>query len=323
MIRPTPIAFDFELDGEPPDWLVDGVIERGTVTVLSGDTAAGKSLLADALTVAILKGTEWLGRNAQQGRVLYVDEENHRRLVRDRLKALGLDNGERDGLRYFLRAGVALGDRDWNEWLSTETQEHHADLVIIDTASSATSHDVNDNSKVAQLFRDALRPATLGGAAVLVLHHERKTTGDGPRNASQAMLGARQWAGQADGHLAVRATGALSNDPLDGERSRQRFPVELETPKVRDGQPALPERLAIISERDANNRLEWMAIGRDEDPLLGKMAEALQEGVPLRRAELAEAVGLDAKGGTFERLLKAALAADVVVKSGYGAYAAS
>jgi RecA-family ATPase len=210
MIRPTPVTFDFEHDAEPPDWLVDGVIERGTVMVLSGDTAAGKSLIADALTVAVLQGAEWLGREAQQGRVLYVDEENHRRLVRDRLKAFGLSNDERDGLRYFLRAGVALGDTAWNSWLAAETQEHRADLVIIDTASSTTSHDVNDNSKVAQLFRDALRPATLSGAAVLVLHHERKTTGEWPRNASQAMLGARQWAGQADGHLAVRAAGCPS-----------------------------------------------------------------------------------------------------------------
>jgi hypothetical protein len=66
-----------------------------------------------------------------------------------------------------------------------------------------------------------------------------------------------------------------------------------------------------------------MRLVRDEDPLLPQMAEALREAGTLRRAELAQVVGLDAKGGTFERLLKSALAAGSVVKSGHGTYAAS
>src|SRR5215218_10470045 len=204
------------------------------------------------------------GWGAQSRReVLYADEENHRRLVRDRLRAFGLTNADRDGLRYFLRAGVSLGERPWNEWLAAQAQDHRADLVVIDTASSATAGDVNDNSRVAQLYRDALRPATLGGAAVLLLHHERKTNGDYPRNASQSMLGARAWASQADAHIAVRATGKLTSEPTEDGRSRQRYPVEMETPKVRDGQPALPQRLSIVSERDAENRLDWMAVERE------------------------------------------------------------
>jgi len=67
VIEPTPTVFDFERDTEPPDWLTDGVIERGTVVVMSGDTGGGKSLLADALTVAVLHGSDWLGRSVQAG----------------------------------------------------------------------------------------------------------------------------------------------------------------------------------------------------------------------------------------------------------------
>jgi energy-coupling factor transporter ATP-binding protein EcfA2 len=321
VIDPTPLALDFERDDEPPDWLINGVIERGTVVVLSGDTASGKSLVADALTVAVLKGTEWLGRDAQPGRVVYVDEENHRRLVRDRLAAFGLTNAEAHGLVYYLRQCVCLGDADWNAWLVRTAQEHRADLVVIDTASSTTTGDVNDNSRVAQLYRDALRPATVAGAAVLLLHHERKTRSDEHRQAGQAMMGARQWAGQADGHLAIRATGSLTNEPTDDGRSRQRFPVELETPKHRDGQPPLPQRLVIASERDARNRLTWMALRPERDPLLDKLLSAYVGTEALKRAELAGAVGLDPGGGTFQRLLKAALASGEIEKAGHGCYA--
>lgn len=87
---PKAAVFDFEGDQTPPEWLVEGVIERGTVTVLSGDTSAGKSSVADALSVSVLKGAPWLGCPVNRGHVLYIDEENHRRVVRDRLKAFGV-----------------------------------------------------------------------------------------------------------------------------------------------------------------------------------------------------------------------------------------
>jgi hypothetical protein len=320
VIDAKPVEFDFERDDAPPDYLVSGVIERETVTVLSGDTAAGKSIIAAALTVAVLKGTEWLGRDVQAGRVVYVDEENTRRIIRDRLAALGLTNAERDGLAYYLRQGICLGSPEWNAWLASIAQQHRADLVVIDTASSATGSDVNDNSKVAQLYREAFRPATVNGAAVLLLHHERKLTGD-HRNASQAMLGARQWAGQADGHLAVRPTGSLVSDPTEDGHSRQSYPIELETPKVRDGQPPLPEQFVIASERDATNRLVRMALERTEDHRLVKLVEALRDHGPMKRAALAGALGTDSQNGTFDDLLKASIGAGKVRKTGYGIYA--
>lgn len=326
LIAPTPVVFDFERDMEPPDWLVDGVIERGTVTVLSGDTAAGKSIVADALTVAVLKGEPWLGVEVQRGRVLYVDEENHRRIVRDRLKAFGVTNADRDGLRYFLRAGACLGERQWNEWLAEQAQSHRADLVVIDTASSATRGDVNDNTAVAALYRDALRPATISGAAVLVLHHERKQTGEF-RNASQSMMGARQWAGQADAHLALKATGKLTDVAGDDGRACQRYPVELEMPKVRDGQPALPAALAIVSERNSAGRLEWMALEEAEprvssdDAFAARIVAFLSEREQAQNGEIAATLKVGRNDGRLRRALDGLQAEGRVRKVERGTYA--
>jgi hypothetical protein len=329
MIAP-PTAFDVEGD-TMPDWLVDGVIERGTVTVLSGDTSSGKSILADALTVAVLKGTPWLGRDVCAGRVLYIDEENHRRLVQDRLRALGLtSNVDLVGLRYYLRAGVALGEPESNEWLAGELEDYRADLVVIDTATSATAGDVNDNSRVATLYREALRPAAAGGAAVLLLHHERKTSSAGYRNASQAMMGARQWAGQADAHIAIKATGKLAGDVDTDGVLRERYPIEMETPKVRDGQPALPARLAIVSGRDtATRRLISMDVvhegakGAKVEPFLAPLLGYLKGRGAVSRGEIAKALEVLTDDGRLARALKAGKASGALASPQHGMYEAT
>jgi hypothetical protein len=242
-----------------------------------------------------------------------------------------MGNDDRGGLRYHLRAGVALGLPDWNQWLTAKTQEHRADLVVIDTAASATAIDLNDNTSVAALYRDALRPATLNGAAILLLHHERKA-GDYARNAGQAMMGARQWAGQADGHLAIRATGRLSNEPVgDTGRTVQRYPIEMEMPKVRDGQPALPAALMIVSERDEANRLAWMRVDAAGEALAGASTPTLADRIVtyvngteavVSRAEVADALNVTPTSGSFKTALKAAAAAGRIKRVGHGQYAA-
>lgn len=309
----------------PPDWLCDGLIERDTVTVLSGDTAAGKSLVADALTAAVLRGSTWLERSVVRGRVLYVDEENHVRVVRDRLRAFGVSNDERETLRYYLREGVALGQASWNAWLRTEAEQHRADLVVIDTATAASAVDVNDNSAVAALYRDALRPTAGTGAAVLLLHHERKTGDWGRGSASQAMMGARQWAGQADAHLALRAPHSLISEPVEAGRTRQRYALHLELPKVRDGLPDVPSRLVLVSERDEAGRLDWMRLEADEfgDPAEPSLVDRIVEAVDREMSNKAVAAAVDASegSGAFKVALSQAVDAKRITKPRRGRYA--
>lgn len=100
------------LDGPPPPprWIADGLIERGTVTLVSGDTGAGKSLLVAALAGAVVRDDEWIGRSVEQGNVAYCDEEMVDALALARLWALGLRAEHGDRLFYSCRAGLQLDD---------------------------------------------------------------------------------------------------------------------------------------------------------------------------------------------------------------------
>jgi len=77
-------------------WLVEDLIPEGNVTLLSGDGATGKSLLALQLAVAVATGGPWIGLKPESGRALYVSAEDeidelHRRLARivPKLETLG------------------------------------------------------------------------------------------------------------------------------------------------------------------------------------------------------------------------------------------
>ena len=77
-------------------WLVEDLIPAGNVTLLSGDGATGKSLLALQLAVAVATSGHWIGLRPEPGRALYVSaedeiEELHRRLARivPKLETLG------------------------------------------------------------------------------------------------------------------------------------------------------------------------------------------------------------------------------------------
>ena len=77
-----------ELEGQPipaRQWLVDGLIPSGTVSLLGGDGGTGKSLLALQLAVAVATGGAWLGLPVTSGRAIYISAEDdhdelHRRL---------------------------------------------------------------------------------------------------------------------------------------------------------------------------------------------------------------------------------------------------
>ena len=329
--RPAPVAFDFDADPEAPDWVVHGLIERGTLMILSGDTGAAKSIASSALVVAAVAGERWLGHSTHIDRVMVVDEENPGRLVSGRLRALGLTNAMRDRIRYFNREGVGIGDEDRTDaWLRTELDSFRPDLLVVDTLMAACDlEDTNSNTEAVRLMKHLRALARDFGCAVLLLHHERKQSKDRPSSSGQAMMGARQWAGQADGQMTLTVETDLIEEAADdgGRKLRRTFkwrPAE----KDRNGASNRPRRVAVESEKDEDGRLLWMAV-RDEGAIddgdahdaseaniLGYLRQAE---APAARKQIAAAVGErnpSEPSGTFKRALSAAVDARKVERVG-------
>jgi hypothetical protein len=309
--RRKPLRLDPDEAPVPPDYLVAGRIERGTVTVLAGDTGAAKSFTAEALTVATVEGAQrWLERELRprHRRAVVIDEENPERLVRARLRALGLTREGADRLRYFHRLGARLGEADWMEWLRAELTRLPADLLVIDTGTAAVAADLSDNDDVAAFYRDHLRPlAADTDVAIVLLLHERKPPTQGPRGPrTMATLGARSWIGQADAQLILSRRGeAVETEQADGTTALEtRF--TLEVGKLRDGGAEKREIVCVASVLDARRALLRAEItceieAEAKQSATDRVAELLEATPGMTLAQLSE------EAGYTERTVRASL----------------
>jgi RecA-family ATPase len=302
----------------------------GEVCVLSGDTGAGKTWLGLGLVIACAQRGTWLGYDVNSVPVVVIDEENPRHVIHARLRALGLTEADAERVHYFSQEGASVGDGDsTDDWLRIFLAEHQPGLVVIDTATAATAvEDVNDNSAVVSLYRRLKQLAKEHACAFVLLHHERKHK-EGTNDPGQAMLGARQWAGQADVHMAVRKTSKQPDPEYDGDVWRTTLAASVSFPKLRNGwQPdKLPITLTLESEAGTRALLTASLDAGDAavvpSDLETQIVEALRSAGPeTRTKELAAAVSREPTNSAFKAALRKAKERGAVEQVKQGRYRA-
>jgi hypothetical protein len=67
---------DFVRGFQPPDYLLDGIMQSGFLYSLTGQTGAGKTAVALLLAACVAQGVTFAGRETKSGRVFYFAGEN-------------------------------------------------------------------------------------------------------------------------------------------------------------------------------------------------------------------------------------------------------
>jgi hypothetical protein len=153
-----------------PDWLWQGFLAPGSLTMLAGHPFAGKSMLVSGLLRALETGEPFLGRTTKAASALLVTEEDQASL-RERAGRFGLF-----GIRSeYLDRSLSVG-HDWSALITGATEralakEHR--LLVIDTFPGlAGLGDEQENDAGAITSRlQPLQVAAGAGLAVLFLHH--------------------------------------------------------------------------------------------------------------------------------------------------------
>lgn len=176
--RVTPLltAKDFLLDDEEDiDWLMEGLVATGTLSLLAGPPKAGKSTLARHLVTSILAGTAFLGRAVRPGRVLLYSLEDPHKVSGLHFAQLGLQPDMPLWGRITHEEGPFL------ETLVADLKEATPDLVLIDTMNVALDWDDMNSMEETTKKLTPLRELTRAtNAAIILLAHTRKTsTGSG------------------------------------------------------------------------------------------------------------------------------------------------
>jgi hypothetical protein len=161
---------EFIAQFRPPDWFVDGVLQRGYLYAMTGVTGHGKTSVAMRLAQSVEEASEWGGAKCEHGDVVYFAGENPDD-VRWRWIAMG-------GKKVYFIVGTQISLRDDIELITAEVERLGIKpaLIVIDT-KAAFFEDEDEDKNVAAIAQAAdLRSLTglPGHPAVVVLCHPTK-----------------------------------------------------------------------------------------------------------------------------------------------------
>jgi hypothetical protein len=171
---PRPISQMRQRQGEL-NWLWDGYIGAGEVTLLSSIWKTGKTTLLAHLFRAMEFGGEFCGRRVSPARVCVISEEPEH-LWADRRDKLGLH----DHLWVLPRPFFGLPRKEeWESfvaWMTDVVEAETFDLVVVDALSGCWPvRDENSNAQIQEALMPLRRISQV--ASLLLLHHLRKTDG--------------------------------------------------------------------------------------------------------------------------------------------------
>ena len=182
------------------EWIAKDLIPLGGVTAVTGASSSYKTFLTHQLAICISTGQPFLGRfPVKRGKVLFVDEENQKRILQGRFKALGIE--QTSGITFLTLNNIQLdSERDLNK-LRRFIELQQPDLVVFDSLvrfHSGEENSAKDMAKIANAFRQ------LSGEdrTILFLHHHRKPQ-MGERIGTNSIRGSSDILAAVDCHIAV------------------------------------------------------------------------------------------------------------------------
>lgn len=176
-----------DLREKPVDWLWQGRIPAGMVTLISGDKGAGKSSLACWIAAAVSAGRPLPG-DAQgvAGRVLYLNaEEDGAKVWRPRLRRYGADLANIALVDHVKLTGPADAEPvpfsfvlDLPSLRETIARLANIRLIVVDTISSyLLSIDASSGADVRRVLEPLKRVAEGQNVAIVLNNHMNKGAG--------------------------------------------------------------------------------------------------------------------------------------------------
>jgi AAA domain len=154
------------------DFLWDGYLAPGEVTLLTAMWKTGKTTLLAGLLGRLRTGGEYCGQALRPGRALVISEES-RKLWRKRAEVLDLS-----AVRFLCRPFQGRPtDEGWDallEHIAAMHRECRLDLVVIDPLAAFLPGGCESDAKSVMNFLLKLQKLTVLGISVLLKHHPRK-----------------------------------------------------------------------------------------------------------------------------------------------------
>jgi KaiC/GvpD/RAD55 family RecA-like ATPase len=195
-------------------YVVEGLLEAGSLVILAGEPKAGKSVFVTHLAVAIASGSKWLSRSTSQGGVLWLAyEESYQERLRTLEQHRGVDS--LPILTWF--RPQKLDTEVGMPMLRSAIRRHSPSVVVIDSLIPAYDDPDFEHAGAARSKVQRLKDlAEDEGVLILVIHHLNKSHGSA-KFSSDPIACSHQIAATASAHWIIRSSGYQE----DGSRSIQ------------------------------------------------------------------------------------------------------
>ena len=162
---------------EKTDWLLDGFIPKGGIVLLAGSPKGGKSTFTRLMLRACGEGGGFIGRYIHSMRVLVVSEESPS-IWKSKTADMGI--GDHIGImpRPFTMKPSMDDFAELVDCLCEEVRSNRYELVVFDTLSHLLPCRDENDSATMETALAPIRAISEVGAAVLLIHHTRKSGGE-------------------------------------------------------------------------------------------------------------------------------------------------
>jgi hypothetical protein len=182
---PPPTSLQMQSSAEfvtnfvPPDYLIDGLIQRRFIYSMTGPTGEGKTSVAMVIALYVARGLALENREIDKGKVLFLAGENPDDVCMRWIKLLDdMKFDAKDVDVFFVPGSFALSDKALRAQITDYTQKHGPfALIIVDTSAAFfEGDDENVNTQMmahAKMLR-GLIGIIAGEPTVIVTSHPVK-----------------------------------------------------------------------------------------------------------------------------------------------------
>ncbi len=255
---------------DTPEWLVEGIWQKGTYGMIAGEPKTYKSVQATDLALSVASGRAFLNQYPvkTRGAVLYIQEENGEGTVQDRINKVAASKGLLtstpygwslpEDLPFFVsnNYGVNLTDKDHRTLIERTIQKINPVLVILDPLYMMFGGvDENSSTEVGDILRWLTYLRNSYKCSVLICHHYNK--GGTNARGGQRIRGSSAFHAWVESALYVKVTDELYTVKI--EREFRAFPSmpEIEV-KFELGDPGELYYNPIIKNMDATPEIKLM-----------------------------------------------------------------
>jgi len=156
-----------------PNWLIKGILERGSMNLIFGESGAGKSLFAMDWAFCAATGRDWHGHKIKEELKTLIIMGEGLRGASMRFKALSQKYGEAPkNIRLSRRSINLLDSKEADDILKIVAElDFKPDIIIIDTLHRNMVGDENSSEDMAMYFKSIELLARRLDAAIVTVHH--------------------------------------------------------------------------------------------------------------------------------------------------------